>query len=151
MKLSKHFTLAELTRSPMADRLDIDNSKPSELVVDNLVTLCNMVLEPCRDKFGPIRPSSGYRCLKLNRAIGSKDSSQHVLGEAVDFEVAGVSNVELAKWIRDNVTFDQLILEFYDPEKGPNSGWCHVSYSRRNRNQVLTINKNGTFKGLLGE
>ena len=62
-----------------------------------------------------------------------------------------LSNKELATWIYKNCDFDQIILEFHDPEGDPNSGWVHVSYvnDSDNRKQTLTINKNGTFPGFI--
>ena len=91
-----------------------------------------------------------YRCLALNRALKSKDSSQHVKGQAVDIEIAGIGNYDLAEWVMNNLDFDQLLLEFYYPGQ-PTSGWVHISYvsENQNRNQVLTINRNGVFTGLL--
>jgi len=87
-----------------------------------------MVLEPVREHYGiPFIPSSGYRCLELNRAIGSSDRSQHTTGEAVDFEVPGISNKEVALWVKENCQFDQLILEFFK-EADPSSGWVHCSH-----------------------
>ncbi len=107
-----------------------------------------------RAHFGlPVTISSWYRCPALNKAIGGVDKpgkiSQHVLGEAVDFEIPGVPNAEVAAWIRDNLEFDQCILEFYKPGI-PDSGWIHVSYREGAcRNTCLTINSTGTFEGLL--
>jgi zinc D-Ala-D-Ala carboxypeptidase len=70
-------------------------------------------------------------------AIGSKPTSQHSEGKAADIEVVGVDNKELAEWIRDNLEFDQLILEFYRDGE-PDSGWIHVSWnSDNNRSQTL--------------
>ena len=102
-----------------------------------------------RDHYGvPFTPSSGYRCLALNRQIGSSDTSQHTKGEAADFEVPSVSNLDVAQWIEANLDFDQLILEFWN-ENHPNAGWVHCSYKTEgNRNQTLTINSNGVKKGL---
>jgi len=137
MKLSKNFSLAELTRSATATRLGIANN-PSMQNIANLRMLANDILEPVRESFGvPFSPQSGFRCLKLNRVLGSADTSQHVTGNAVDFEVPTVSNFALAMWIKDNLKFDQLILEFH--HKGyPKSGWVHVSKkTERNRNQCL--------------
>ncbi|MGL6340489.1 MAG: D-Ala-D-Ala carboxypeptidase family metallohydrolase, partial [Waterburya sp.] len=71
--------------------------------------------------------------------IGGSGTSQHCLGQAVDFEVPGLPNKEVAQWIRKNLDFDQLILEFYDG-KNPNSGWIHCSYVEQNRNQSLAYN-----------
>lgn len=149
--LSPNFSLRELTRSQTARRRGIDNT-PTEKHINALKAVCLHVLEPCRKHFGrSITPSSGYRSKELCKAIGSKVSSQHAKGQAVDFEVAGVSNLELAKWIRDNLEFDQLILEFYCPKK-PNSGWVHVSYRADapyvNRKECLTYNGKRYKKGL---
>jgi len=77
-----------------------------------------------RDKFGPVIISSGYRSKELNAAIGGSVTSQHSIGEAADFEVPGLDNKKLADWIKDNLKFDQLILEFYK-DGDPNSGWVH--------------------------
>ena len=138
INLSRNFWLSELVRSETASRLGIDNTPPKDVIV-KLKDVAENILQPCRDFYGrPFRPSSGFRCLKLNRALGSKDTSQHVLGEAVDFEIPGVSNYDLACYIRDNLEFDKLILEFYEPGV-PNSGWVHCSYRRgRNRKEVYT-------------
>ena len=92
--------------------------------------------------------TSGYRSEELCVAIKSSKTSQHTKGQAVDFEIAGVSNLQLAIWIQNNCDFDQLILEFWKEEEGANSGWVHCSYNEgSNRKQVLTFNgkefKNG--------
>lgn len=139
MRLSPNFTLDEFLKSQTAVRLGV-NMDPPPHVVEALRTLCVEVLQPVRDHFGRVSVSSGWRPLRVNRAIGSSDGSQHVKGEAADFEVPGVSNPEVCKWISENLTFDQLILEFYTPGQ-PNSGWVHVSYTkgRKNRKHVLTI------------
>ena len=113
MQLSDHFSLLELTKSGTAERMGIDN-EPGDEEVENLIMVCNMILEPVRENYGtPFIPNSGFRCLELNRAIGSSDKSQHVTGQAVDFEVPGVSNKDVALWVKDNCHFDQLILEFF--------------------------------------
>lgn len=136
MKLSEHFSLWELTKSQMADRHNIKNL-PDKESIQNLKVICTSILEPVRRHYGkPIAPSSGYRCLALNRELGSSDRSQHTTGQAVDFEVPGVANMDLARWIMDNVDYDQLILEFYK-EGQPNSGWVHCSYvGQANRKQA---------------
>ena len=149
VQLSKNFWLSELVKSSTADRLKIDNWPQEEWVVDNLRNVAENILQPVRNHFGrSIRPSSGFRCLALNRVLNSKDTSQHILGQAVDFEIAGLANKEVAEWIRDHCDFDQLILEFWY-DNNPNSGWIHGSYvnTSTNRNTTLTINRNGTFVG----
>ena len=140
MKLSGHFSLAELTKSQTATRKGIDN-KPTLDHIENLTELCTQVLEPTRRNFGkPMVISSGYRSAELCEAIGSSKNSQHAKGEAADFEMFGVDNKELAKYIKNNLVFDQLILEFYNPDD-PSSGWVHCSYSKEeNRKQSLLYN-----------
>jgi zinc D-Ala-D-Ala carboxypeptidase len=127
MMLSAHFSLSELVRSETATRNGIDNT-PGDTEIENLIVTCREILEPVREHYGiPFAPNSGYRCLALNRAIGSSDSSQHVTGNAVDFEIPGIDNKEAALWVMENCDFDQLILEFYK-EGEPTSGWVHCSY-----------------------
>jgi len=149
MNLSTNFSLSEATKSSTALRLDIDNT-PAPKQIRALKHVAKFILQPVRDHFvTPFAPSSWFRCLELNQAIGSKDTSQHVKGEAVDFEVPGVSNLDLAIWCRDSLQFDQLIMEFWSPDD-PTAGWVHCSskYDSNNRYEVLTIGRSGAFKGL---
>jgi zinc D-Ala-D-Ala carboxypeptidase len=148
MKLSPHFSLEELVKSQTAVRKGIPNT-PSEGHIEALTNLCMNVLEPVRTHYSiPYSPSSGYRSPELCIAIGSSIESQHAKGEAADFEVPSVSNLEVASWIVDNLDFDQLILEHYE---GGNTGWIHCSYKLEgNRNEVLTYDsKRGYRKGLV--
>jgi predicted nuclease of predicted toxin-antitoxin system len=141
MKLSANFTLSELTKSQTAVRKNIKN-EPSTAHVENLIHLAETVLQPVRDHFGkPVVISSGYRSPELCEAIGSSSKSQHARGEAADFEIMGVDNMQLAMWINKNTDFDQLILEFYEPGD-PNSGWVHCSAVKEgSRGQVLKASK----------
>lgn len=148
MKLTSHFSLAEMTRSALAARRGISNV-PDARTRHALGLVARHILEPVRTRFAvPFSPSSGYRSLALNRQLGSADRSQHVRGEAVDFELPGVSNRTLAQWIADNLLFDQLILECY--RRGdPSSGWVHCSFAETcARGQVLTYSGGQYFKGL---
>jgi hypothetical protein len=140
MKLSANFTLREYIKSQTASRRGIDNS-PTEVHLDNALALFENVVQPVREHFGPTIVTSGYRSEMLNAAIGGSPRSQHSKGEAVDIEVMGVSTAEVSQWIADNLVFDQLILEFFEPGD-TNSGWTHVSYSRgENRGETLTASK----------
>ena len=147
MQLSKHFTLEEFEKSQTATRKGITN-KAGSGEIKNLGDLCYEVLEPVRVKFDkPVTITSGYRSPELSEAIGSKSTSQHCKGEAVDMEVIGVSNLQVALWIQNNLDFDQLILEFWTGEA--NSGWIHVSYKDgSNRKQVLTYDGKSYTNGL---
>ena len=146
MYLSPNFSLEEMCKSSTALRKNIDNS-PDDLQVQCMTALCENILQPIRDEFGPFIVSSGFRSVALCQAIGSKATSQHAKGQAADFEVPGVDNYDLALWIADNLPYDQLILEFYS---GGNSGWIHCSYVPNGRKQKLTIdNYHGTRIGLI--
>lgn len=141
MKLSKNFTFEEYTKSQIAERLNIANI-PSAIHLDNAKLLFDHVVQKIRDHFGLTIISSGYRSPTLNKIIGGSINSQHCLGQAVDLEVPNKGNQEVAIWIRDNLEFDQLILEGYKPGVS-DSGWIHVSYNNlNNRKQVLSASFN---------
>lgn len=147
MKLTKNFSLQEMTKSQTALRKGIDNT-PTPDKIEPLTLLCEKVLQPVRDHFDrPVTITSGYRSPELCVAIGSKVTSQHTKGQAADFEVPGVSNMEVAQWIADNCEFDQLILECFT---GGNTGWIHCSYVHEPRKELLTYDReNGYRKGLI--
>jgi hypothetical protein len=137
MKVSAHFALAEFTRSESAKRHGVSN-EPTPEHLQNLITLCEKVLEPIRMKFGPINISSGYRSKALNHYIGGSLNSQHCEAKAADIDMdgmGGASNTEIFNYIKDSLDFDQLIWEFGDNKK---PDWVHVSYNAgKNRKQVL--------------
>lgn len=138
----KYFTIKELTNSATAKRKGIDN-RPTQEVTTALVALVDNVLDPLRQAYGkPIVVTSGYRSVKLNKAVGGASSSQHVKGEAADIRSVSddpKENKVIFDLIRKlGLPFDQLINEFgYD--------WVHVSFSRfKKRGQVLSaVKKNG--------
>ena len=149
MQLSKHFTLEEMTKSMTATRKSIDNT-PGAGEIKSLGDLCYEVLEPLRAHFDkPVTITSGYRSEALCEAIGSKKTSQHAKGQAVDLEINSVPNIKTAYWLQNNVDFDQLIMEFYDKDD-PAGGWIHISYHEAgsNRKQVLTFDGKKYSEGL---
>ena len=140
VRLSENFTLQEFTKSQTAIRKGLDNT-PAEAHIENAKELFANVVQKVRDNFGVTIINSGYRGPDLNYAIGGSNTSQHTRGQAVDIECPGTPNYDVAKWIEDNLEFDQLILEFYTPGI-PDSGWVHVSYkTEENRKQCLTAMK----------
>lgn len=141
MKLSPNFSLAEMTKSDTALRLDMDNT-PGEEEIANLTALAQNVLQKVRDHFGKgVKVNSGFRHPNVNKAVGGSTTSDHCKGMAADIEIPGVPNAELAQWIVDNCEFRQVILEFYTPGI-PDSGWVHVAYNPAdNKKQVLTAMK----------
>jgi zinc D-Ala-D-Ala carboxypeptidase len=150
MNLSPHFTLEELIKSQTALRLGLDNSPgPEEL--EALVDLCEFGLEPIRNYYKrPVIVGSGFRAPAVNKAVGSRSTSQHIKGQAADIEIPGLDNLELYYWAAANLDFDQLILEYYSGE--PSSGWVHVSYvGSENRGQTLRIDKSGVTRETLSK
>jgi len=139
MNLSKHFTLHEMTVSQTASRKGIDNT-PGDSEIVALKTLCEKVLDPIRVHFDrPVIVTSGFRSVRLNKAIGGSSTSQHCKGEAADFTVPGVSNYELCKWMERNLNYDQLIYEYGE------SGWVHSSYREPFRNMELTKRRGSRY------
>ena len=157
MILSKNFSLVELTKSQTAERKGISND-PSPDHQENLRLLCERVLQPIRDHFNHVvSVSSGYRSPALCQAIGSSVDSQHAKGMAADFEIYGTPNNEIFNWIKNNLLFDQMILEFWNEDE-PNSGWLHVSYnpeSSENTKECLRAYKDEDnitrYKPIIGE
>ena len=134
--MGKYFTINELTKSSTAQRLHINNN-PTQEVKDNLNKLIDNVLDPLRELYGkPIIVNSGYRSFKLNKAVGGAKNSQHLVGQASDIRTVQntkESNKQLFELIKNSkLPFDQLINEY-------DYNWVHVSYSPRNRRQILTI------------
>ena len=153
MNLSKNFTLKELTKSDTAVRLGIAN-EPNSDQIEKLKKLCEKLLQPVRDHFGPVTITSGFRSPELCVKIGSSVNSQHANAEAVDFEVMGVDNADVAYWIKDNIDeWDQMILEFYTIGE-PNSGWVHCSIDDKPRKQFLRAFKEDgktKYKPIIGD
>lgn len=148
--LTKDFSLYDMYRSATADRMGIDNT-PDDEIIERLKNLCVCLLQPIRNYYKkPIIINSGYRCLEVNRAVKSKDTSAHILGYAADIEIAGISNYKLAKEISENFDYNKIILEYCEIGK-INSGWVHIEYisADKNKQELYTINSAGTRKGLV--
>lgn len=130
----EYFTLSELTRSATAVRLGIDNTPPQECVTA-LEVLVDNVLNPLRRAWGrPVTVTSGYRCQRLNAAVGGARNSQHIVGEAADITAgSSADNRRLFQLIVSlGLPFDQLIDEH-------DFSLVHVSYSSRHRRQILKL------------
>lgn len=144
MRLTEHFSLEEFTRSSTAKARGINNSlsptAETDLhVIRNIKNLCAQVLEPLRNHISqPLVISSGYRSPRLNAAVGGAANSQHLTGQAADLRIRSVTEArEWMRWIMDNTTFDQLILE----HNKSGSHWIHVSCKPNpedNRHQVIS-------------
>ena len=135
MNLSKHVTLAEFENSPTATTHGINN-KMNESQIASAKLLCENVFEPLRLYLNiPIRISSGFRSVQLNKMIKGSLTSQHTKGEAMDIKI----DAKGFYFIKDKLEFDQLIWEFGNDEQ---PSWVHVSYKKsKNRKQVLKATK----------
>ena len=134
MNLSKHVTLKEFQASGLATLRNLNNQM-SESQIASAKLLCENVFEPLRLYLNtPIQISSGFRSLQVNKMIGGSKTSQHTKGEAMDLQI----NAKGFHFIKDKLEFDQLIWEFGNDEQ---PSWVHVSFSSRNRKQVLKASK----------
>ena len=152
-QVSANFRLYELTTSELADRRGIDNSFSTDAQLQAAVHLARNVMQPIRDHFGlGYSPNSVFRSQALERVLKRRpaswiSTSQHTQGCACDIELPGVPTLELARWAAENLAdFDQVICECYDPRKGPNAGWVHISLrapgSGENRRAELSYIRN---------
>ena len=133
-RISEHISYREAIKSNTASRLGIDNT-PSDYEITNMVGVAFNVFEPLRKYVGgPIRINSFYRCEELNRAIGGSSRSQHCQGRAIDLDdtLGYKTNAEMYNYIKENLSFDQLIWEFGDDT---NPDWIHVSYVHPDENR----------------
>lgn len=146
--IAPNFRLYELTRSELAVRLGVDNDFASDRELRAAAHLAREVLQRLRDAFGAFTPNSVYRSQALERRLKNKPSgwlstSQHTQGCACDVEIVNKSTLDLAQWAAANLPdFDQIICECFDPARGPNSGWVHISLKPAgygpNRRQTLS-------------
>lgn len=149
MKLTEHFTLAELTASNKARELGIDNTPPPE-IVPRLVMVAEM-LERIRSTLNcPVVVTSGYRCERLNMAVGGSSTSDHPRGHAADIVSPRYGTAtEVAKALAPLVSvlgIGQLILEGVRGRQ-----WCHVStrVPEKAVNRVITITDAGVQAGIV--
>lgn len=138
-RISKNFMLDELLASATAKKCGIINA-PGLTEVCNLCALVHHVLQPLRDAMNePIKIGSGYRCTKLNQAVGGVGNSQHINGEAADLCIDGdkVKGKRWFGWIKSHCEFDQLIWE----HNAKGNYWVHVSYRSDGKNRKQVFNE----------
>ena len=147
-KLTPNFTLAELTASPTGARLGIVNAPPPEHL--EKLTLTAELLERVRQVLGcPVIVTSGYRCMRLNIAVGGVTSSDHARGQAADILAPGFGTpYEVAKKLAPLVStlgIGQLILEGIKGKQ-----WVHISTRIADKpvNRVITITDAGAQMGI---
>lgn len=132
----KYFTMKEMTNSSTADNLGFINT-PTEIEKQNLNDLVINVLDPLREAYGkPIRVTSGYRCARLNKAVGGVENSQHMKGQAADIQPLQYKEINnfiefVRNWCLHN-DFDQCIIE-----RSKTGKWIHISWRNENRRRKL--------------
>jgi hypothetical protein len=138
-QVSHNISYKEAVRSSTATRHGLDNT-PNSFQLRAMELVAQKIFQPVRENFcTPIYISSFFRSPKVNRKAGGAKSSSHTRGEAIDMDAdvyEGVSNSEIFSYIKDNLSFDQLIWEFGDDE---NPNWVHASYvsEEDNRGEIL--------------
>jgi zinc D-Ala-D-Ala carboxypeptidase len=147
MKISKHVSYNEGIRSSTASRMGMDND-PNATQLLNMSLLSEEIFEPLREYVGgPIRINSFFRSKELNKAVGGAHkfidgayvaTSQHCKGEAFDLDdsYGHKTNAEMYEFIKDNLSYDQLIWEFGSDE---NPSWLHVSYVSEEENRNVRL------------
>jgi hypothetical protein len=135
--LSAHFSLEEATVSQTAARLGINNTPPESVIANMKKAALQMELVRMELNSNAININSWYRCPALNKAVGSKPTSAHLTGFAIDFTCPTFASPEriVTRLLASKIDFDQVIHEF--------GAWVHISFDG-NRKQALVIDKNGT-------
>jgi len=151
-QLSEHFTLGELSKTSHRKYLT-SNRKEAITYLDNLHDLCEKILEPARAIMGtPVFITSGFRCNKLNKAVGGSQKSQHAVGEAADIEFLGAREGQALKDAFNKIAFSdiqysQIIFEFDewihiglpDPERYPGKVGQKLVASRQKDKTIYTV------------
>lgn len=143
MQITKNFSYEELVNSSTADRLKIKNI-PNSKERENLITLCETVLQPIRDAWGkPIVVNSGYRCKELNKAVGGASNSDHLYGSAVDIHTKENTKTENKKLFDKIVSLSKGKLHCRQIIDEYNYKWIHVSVNhdknKLKNNQILHL------------
>lgn len=138
MKLSKNFSLNELTYSSTANYHKVDNT-PGRLELENLKKLCEEILQPIRDKYGKsIFVTSGYRNPIVNRLVKGSSTSQHMLGQAADITTgSNEGNKKLFDMILQMIENGEIKVGQLIDEK--DYSWIHISLPYKRVNQILHL------------
>ena len=118
MMLTENFSLSELTHTTTGLM-----NQPDEDSEVKLLYVANYLLQPIRNRWGALKISSGYRSPAVNAQVKGSATSQHRLGEAVDFTPLEAEMKDVFRWlVQDSgIAFGQAILE---------PSWIHVALTR---------------------
>lgn len=129
-----NFTYAEFVNSEISLRKGIDNV-PDDTAWKYIEKLAVDVLQPLREKFGPIRITSGFRSKELNNLVGGSEHSTHLLGQAADIVPydTSIKLINVLEYINNKLDYKELIAEYFSNIHG----WVHVSYKvGENKRQI---------------
>ena len=140
MNLTENFTLEELCNTTYKEYKEI-NLKAAKKQMGRMYQLAGFA-ERVREIIGlPVIINSGFRCVKLNNAVGGSLTSQHLYAEAIDIRVSGKTTNEVFSILAaSDLKYDQLILE-----KAGNAQWVHVSIGSKKEKLIY---KNGKYTRL---
>ena len=128
-----NFTMSELIHSDKAIAHNINNM-PDIKSLDNLLNLIFYILQPIRDKFGPIKITSGYRNLQVNKLVGGKPNSNHTKGCAADIQNPNL--LQIYNYVVTHLDYDECLFE--TNKQGVR--WLHVSYVKGKNRKVHNPN-----------
>lgn len=149
LRLSTNFTLGQVSKFAPATPCAVvaQEGLTVDQIVQNLQLLSQNCLEKIKIKYPNMFVSSGFRSKASNSKSGSK-TSQHLTGQAVDMQFTGAKKSDyfaIAQWIKDNVPYDQLLLEY--KSTGTKLPWIHISFrGRTNRNEIKTMWNHSTYR-----
>ena len=128
LQLSKHFTLGQLSNRSVLPQVRVHPQRGLKVddIVCNLKMLALNALDPIKDQYPNMVVTNAFR----NPEGASAGRSQHEIGQAADMQFTGATKAQyfaIAQWIRDNISYDQLLLEYKTTgTKGP---WIHISFN----------------------
>ncbi len=120
-QLSKNFRLGEFRVSKLypeiAEEIEFDY-----VDVLTLKILCIELIQPIRDKFGPIEILSGIRSPELNKKVGGSKNSDHLTANAGDIRIISFDPLHIYKWIVTNSDLPYRQVIYY-----PKDHFIHIS------------------------
>lgn len=146
LKLSNYFNLGNLSSNQLVARSPVVSQRglSKQEIVCNLKLLAINCLDKIKDKYPDMVVTNAFRTPQG----ASAGRSQHEIGQAADIQFASANQspelyYEIAKWIKDNIAFDQLLLEY--KTTGSRLPWIHISFNKNGNRPYGTGNKVATL------
>ena len=139
MKLTTNFTLKEFLFSPTATANKItEQFNPPQRILDNITIVANR-LQEIRDRFGKsMNITSGYRCPRLNTAVGGARASEHLDALGVDISTRNYTQAETIELI-------EIAIELGCKRIGLGATFIHIGFSKQSKHpQNVVFDYQGT-------